>query len=216
MTSYLQIYITLFSVLNPLVAIPLYLDTTRRFSTPEKTLILTAFGFAMFSVMAIAFVLGQPLLNGIGIHDYSLKIGGGLIVLLIAISIVTSGSGTDKQFDGDKSAHDFRKRIIGYGVSPLAIPIVIGPGSIIMVILYSQEAHSLALQLQFFSIFLLLSLTISLLFALSGLIYKVIGDIGLVILSKLMGLVLAAVAVEMIFSGLTRALPLLWVGVKPA
>jgi multiple antibiotic resistance protein len=209
MQSYGQILITLFSVLNPLVAIPLYLDTVRHFTTREKTLILSSFGISMFSVMAISFFAGGPLLNSIGIHDYSLRIGGGLIVLIIAISIVISGSSADKHGEITSSSHDKRKNIIGSGVSPLAIPVVIGPGSIILVILYSQQASSLQEEIYFLVVFLVLSLGITLLFAISNLIYKIIGDIGLVILSKLMGLVLAAVAIELILQGLQLARPFL-------
>ncbi len=209
MISYSQIIVTLFSALNPLVAIPLYLDIARHFRPREKALILSAFGISMFSVMALAFFLGDPLLNAIGIHDYSLRIGGGLIVLLIAISIVTSGTAADKPARLNPKEEDYRKKIICFGVSPLAIPVVIGPGSIILVILYSQQAEDLGTRLTYIGIFLAISLLITLIFAASNLIYRLIGDIGLVVLSKLMGLVLAAVAVEMILTGIRLASPFL-------
>ena len=209
MHSYGQIFITLFSVLNPLVAIPLYLDTVRNYRTKDKIIILSSFGISMFSVMTISFIAGDPLLNSIGIHDYSLRIGGGMIVLIIAVSIVISGSSADKKNEISVVNNEQRKNIIGAGVSPLAIPVVIGPGSIILIILYSQQVSSIEQKLYFLILFLALSVSITLLFAVSNLIYRVIGDIGLVILSKLMGLVLAAVAVELILQGLQLAKPFL-------
>lgn len=199
-----QILITLLSMLNPLVAIPLYLDLTRGYTGLQRLLMLSAFGLSTFSVMTLAYLVGDPFLNAIGIHEYSLKIGGGLIVLLIAVSIVTSGAGLDKPSELPLSGKEGRKKIIRSGVSPLAIPVVIGPGSIILVILYSQQAQDLKSDLLFIGLFGMTSLLVSLLFAASNLIYRLIGDIGLVILSKLMGLVLAAVAVELVLDGIRQ------------
>lgn len=208
MTNYLQIFISLFSLMNPLVAIPIYLNITKNLSLKERKSIALVCGMAVFTVLALFLLLGYPLMQILGIHDYSLRLGGGLVVLLIGIAMI--GSSADKIEDlAEVNKKPNKLKIRSLGISPLALPMVVGPASMVMVVLYGQQAHGVMTKLAILVVIALVSMAVVLVFFLADYIAAAIGEMGIIMLTKIMGVIITAVAIEMMVAGLKDVVPLL-------
>jgi len=211
MAVYFQIFISLFSILNPLSAIPLYLNITRGLTHADKKVVAFTCGACVFIILFGALFLGQPFMDVFSIHDYSLRLAGGLIVLLLGVSIVLKPATykTEDDTNNVKNNHNNREKVKSLGISPLSFPMVVGPAAIVMIMLYGQQEHTIFGKVAITMVLLLLSIAIVATFLLSGIIAKGLGDIGLMVLSKIMGLIIAAVALEMIVAGLKSVVPIL-------
>ena len=208
MGNYLQIFISLFSILNPFLAISVYLNITKGLNTFERRSIAIVCGISVFSILTGFLFIGQPLMNALAIHDYSLRLAGGLIVLLIGIfMIIGSNEAPDKTHDVEKSINS--QRVKSLGISPLALPMVVGPASIVMVILYGHQEPHLVGKIAIMGILALVSISVVLVLFLANSFAKILGEMGITVLTKIMGLIIASIACEMIITGLKTIVPLL-------
>ncbi len=207
MSNSFQIFISLFSILNPILAITIYLDITNGLKPAEKKSVAVICGVSVFAILTGFLFIGQPLLNVLGIHDFSLQLAGGLIVLLIGISMIMKPSEKIEESKNSERRNNSH-RIKSLGISPLALPMIVGPAAIVMVILYGQQEQSLIGKLMIVGILALVSLSVIVVFMLADYIAKAIGDIGIIALTKIMGLIIAAIAIEMLVNGLKVVVPL--------
>lgn len=205
MSNYFQIFISLFSLLNPILAITVYLDLTSGLKPAEKKNVGLACGIAVFCILAIFLFLGEPLMSALSIHDYSLQLAGGLIVLLIGVFMILKPS---EKIEDNKHSYN-PKRITTLGVSPLALPMIVGPASIVLVMLYGQQAQGILGKFAILLVLLLVSASVVVIFMLADYIAKAIGETGIILLTKMMGLIIASIAVEMMVSGLKSVIPIL-------
>jgi MarC family membrane protein len=206
MSNYLQIFITLLSLLNPILALGQYIDLTRGMTRVNKQNIAVVCGLTVFGILGAFLFLGDYIMQGLSIHAYSLRLGGGLILLILGINIIMGKS------DGDKegvSGNVDTTRIKSLGVSPLALPMVVGPASMVMVVVYGEDAHNFFAKLSILVILAILSFLITITFVLADYIAKAIGEIGIVIITKIMGLIVTAIGFEMIIAGLQVVVPML-------
>lgn len=208
MSNYFQIFISLFSILNPLLAITIYLDITNGLTRADKKIVALVCGAAVFVLLVSFLFIGQPLMNVLSIHDYSLRLGGGLVVLLIGILMILKPNDKVEESKIGESSYN-REKIKSLGISPLALPMIVGPAAIVMVLLYGQEEHSMLGKLAITIVLFLVSVAVVITLMLADYIAKAIGKIGLVVLTKIMGLIIAAIAVEMIVDGLKSIVPIL-------
>lgn len=210
MSIYFQIFITLLSLLNPILALSQYLNMTNGMSKEAKRSIAIVCGISVFSILGGFLFLGSYVMEGLSIHEYSLRLGGGIILLILGIKIIL----------GDNAAHDrggidkpFEVRNIkAMGVSPLALPMIVGPASMVLVIVYSQDAPNLLSRLIILFILALLGVVIAVTFILADYIAKAVGEVGIVVITKIMGLVVTAIAFEMIIAGLQTVMPMILKG----
>lgn len=208
MSNYLQIFISLFSILNPVLAITIYLDVTNGLTNSEKRSVAIVCGASVFGILTGFLFVGQPLMAVLGLHDYSLQLAGGMVVLLIGIFMIMKPS--EKVEEGKTSEKTINpNRIKSLGISPLALPMIVGPAAIVMVILYGQQQHTILGKFLIVGILLLVSISVVVVFMLANYIARALGDMGIIVLTKLMGLIIAAIACEMIVSGLKAVIPIL-------
>lgn len=208
MSNYLQIFISLFSILNPVLAITIYLDVTNGLKPSEKTSVAVVCGASVFGILTGFLFVGQPLMHVLGVHDYALQLAGGMIVLLIGIFMILKPS--DKVEESKNSEMNIDpNRIKTLGISPLALPMIVGPAAIVMVILYGQQEHTILGKFLIVGILGMVSVSVIVVFMLANYIARALGDIGIIVLTKLMGLIIAAIACEMIVSGLKTVIPIL-------
>ena len=177
-------FIALFVVMDPFSSVPVFLSLTRKFSNEKRLQAANVAGLVATLVLVGFLLFGPPLLSIMGIRLESFQIGGGILMLLIAISFAL---GIEY---GDKQKASLEAVIIG-------VPLLSGPGTMLTAVLLSETmgvANVLLAGLAccFASYLLLLS---------SGPIYKIAGKRGLEILSRVMGVLLAAFAVEFIRKG---------------
>ena len=210
MAYFIQVFISLFSIMNPLLAITIYLDITRGLNKAEKRTVAIICGASVFAILIGVLLVGQGLMDVLGIHTYSLRLAGGLLVLLIGISMIMKpGESKNESKDGSADLHYNQRRIKTLGISPLALPMVVGPASIVMVILYGQQEPSVIGKFVVAMALLTVSISVIVVFILADYIARAIGEVGIMVLTKIMGLIIAAIAFEMIVSGLQSVVPIL-------
>jgi membrane protein, marC family len=167
---------------------------------------------AVFIVIVVFALGGGILLKVLGISVGSFQVGGGILVLLIAISLMNGNDNPakpkiDSHSEEHQSAQQVRRNEKAIAVVPIAIPITIGPGGISTVIIYSSAAKNYSdIALIIISGFLV-SLICYLILIVAGRISKRLGTTGLTILNRIMGMMLAAISVEIIVAGLKSIFP---------
>lgn len=205
MSNYLQIFITMLSLLNPVLALSQYLELTSHLGKKDKQHVAIFAGVTVFGILLVFLFLGDMIMQGLGIHTYSLRLGGGIILLILGIRIILVDSSAN---DGEINQEVDAKRVKSLGVSPIGLPMIVGPASMVMVTLYGHDAAHIYDKFGIALILLLLSVIIVLVLMLSDQIAKAIGDVGIVIISKIMGLIITAIAFEMIIAGVNAVLPI--------
>ena len=203
--AYAKILTALIVIADPVGAVPFFLSLTDRHSVEERrhTAKVTATTVALVLVVALFF--GKPLLEVFGITIASFRVAGGLLLLLMAIAMLhahpTRAYHTTEQVIQDEGGRH------SVAVVPLAVPLVAGPGAVSTVILYSHQATTWfdTAFLVLASLFVALVLWFTL--RMADPISRVLGKTGINLVTHLMGLVLAAVAVEFITAGLAELLP---------
>ena len=197
---------------NPFSALSIYLDLTQNHSTKEKRRIARTAALAVFIVIVVFALGGGILLKVLGISVGSFQVGGGILVLLIAISLMNGNDNPAKpKIDPNSEEHHHEQQVRrnekAIAVVPIAIPITIGPGGISTVIIYSSAAKNYSdIALIIISGFLV-SLICYLILIVAGRISKRLGTTGLTILNRIMGMMLAAISVEIIVAGLKSIFP---------
>ena len=205
-TEYSRFFIALFVILDPFAAVPIFLALTKTYSDSERGHIANVSAITVLLVLVVASLSGETLLNTMGTSLASFRVGGGIVLLLMAIAMLNGQTGSLRTTPEEEAEAEDRNAI---AVVPLAIPLMAGPGSISTVIIQMQrsdtEYHNL---LVIFSI-LLVCLLLWIVLRLASTIGKVLGHIGLNIINRLFGLILAAIAVEIMANGLKQLFPVL-------
>ena len=208
-TEIIKIILAFVVLINPFSALSLFLDLTRGYSVVNRRKIARIASTTIFITIAFFTIAGETLLKALGISIGSFQIAGGILVFLISINMM-NGDGNPVKPDQDNFDVDQVYEVVpstASAVVPLAIPMIIGPGGISTVIIYSSQVSG---WLQVTSIIvagLLISIFCYLSLMAAGRLSRLLGDAGLNILSRIMGMLLAAVAIEIIVSGIRTIFP---------
>ncbi|UTG74014.1 MarC family protein [Neisseria subflava] len=199
-------------LINPFSALSIYLDLTQNHSTKEKRRIARTAALAVFIVIIVFALGGGILLKVLGISVGSFQVGGGILVLLIAISLMNGNDNPakpkiDPHSEEHQSAQQVHRNEKAIAVVPIAIPITIGPGGISTVIIYSSAAKNYSDIALIIIAGFLVSLICYFILVVAGRISKRLGNTGLTILNRIMGMMLAAISVEIIVAGLKSIFP---------
>jgi multiple antibiotic resistance protein len=196
--------IQLFLIVDPLVAIPYFLAITRE-SRPEERREMARRGCIIAYLVIVVFILTGPALIGyLGIRTPAIRICGGILLFLISIEMLygkTTGTGTSEREEQIAGAKD------DISVTPLAIPLLAGPGAIATTLLFADRARGgaasyVALLAACTAVFL----AAHLLLRRADDLQRWIGPLGITIVVRIMGLVLAFIAVQYMVDGVSAAL----------
>jgi|JYMV01.1.fsa_nt_gi multiple antibiotic resistance protein len=192
------------AIVNPLFAVPIFVGLTVRQSPLEQQRTAKVTGVSVWVVLILAALIGELSLNLLGIRIDSFRVAGGILLLLMGITMLhaqPSGSRRKPEEIKEAEAKD------NIGVVPLAIPIMAGPGAISLVILdYQQMVHWTG-QVGICVNITIVSVLVWLTFSAAKRIANFLGTTGINIITRLMGLLLAALAVELIATGMTKLFP---------
>lgn len=203
-TAYIKIFTTLLAIVNPLGAIPIFISLTGSMAPGERRRIVNTASITVVVVLVVAALLGKPLLDFFGISISSFKVGGGILLLLMAISMMQAKYAQTKQTPEEEAEAEEKESI---AVVPIAMPLLAGPGAISTIIIYADASpHVPHLTLLIISSVLVALLTWVALHIATPL-RSVMSKTAINIATRLMGLLLAAIAVEFISGGLTVLLP---------
>ena len=202
--EYTKFFLALLVIVNPVGAVPLFVSMTEQHTVDEKRRIARAASAAVAVVLVLAAIAGQPLLAFFGITIASFKVGGAILILLLAISMMHATPTGEKQTPEEAREAEDKESI---AVVPLAIPLLSGPGAISTTIIYSTGRSSLSHILLIIACCLLVSLATWVSLRAATPVSLWLGKTGVNIAIRLMGLLLAAVAVEIFTSGILVLLP---------
>ncbi len=184
----------LWATIDPIGTLSLFAAVTVGMSSEQRrrtAIKATLYGFA---ILASSIVIGQILLTGMGIDLLSLQVAGGVILFLFALQMIFGE--LDASSAGPEADRDL-------AVFPLAVPSIAGPGGIVAVVLLTDNhIYSIPVQLGTTLIMVGVLIVTCLMMLASGLILKVIGGGGAKILIRVMGIILAALSVQLVFEAL--------------
>jgi multiple antibiotic resistance protein len=199
---YAQIAVALFLLADPVGAIPIFLALTRDQTKEERNHTAFLAAGTVGAVLVLFAFAGVPLLQLFGIRVASFRVGGGILILIMAISMMFASPtpSISKEAIEAVGRHDL-------AVVPLGVPLIAGPGVISSVIVYAQQSSN-AIDKAFLVLiigFLATSIWIALRLAQPA--SRLLGRNGINVIVRLMGLLLAAIATEFISVGLVQLLP---------
>lgn len=194
----LKVFITLLALINPFGAIPMFLSLTATQTPPQVRGTVNTAAIATAVVLGVSALFGQTLLSVFGISIASLQVGGGILLFVLAFRMFNAEP--TRARTTPEEAHEAAERS-SIAVVPLTIPLLTGPGTVSTVIIYSERVQHWWEMLILVVIGLVIGGVVWGTLRLAGPISRLAGQTGLNIMTRLMGLVLAALAVEFIAVG---------------
>ncbi len=196
-TTAILFFTSFFTLINPLGVMPVFMTMTSSLTVKQRNkTALRAVIIAFFTLLAFAFS-GQVLFNFFGISVDSFRIVGGIIFFFVGYDMLQAQLGKTKI---DES--DIKTYVDDISITPLAIPMICGPGAITNAIVLMEDANTYTLKVILLaSIFAIMMVTYLILFF-SSKIIDFLGETGNKVMMRLMGLIVMVIAVEFFFSGL--------------
>ena len=205
--------LALIVLINPLGALAIYLDLTKNFTKRERRRVAQ---IASFSVLILSFVFtlcGAWILDVLGIRIGSFQISGGVLLFLIAISMVNAGSNPAKPDIGTSNEHEITLKtpqkadLTTVAVVPIAMPMMIGPGGLSSIIIQTTAAQSLQDKIILLGADFFVAAICYLGLLAADRVSKWLGQSGLTIFNRIMGMMLAAVSIEIVMKGIYALFP---------
>lgn len=181
--------IALFIIVDPIGDIPIFIGLTQNMADSQKKRVYNTATLVGFILLLVFAFTGQLILNIFGLSIYSFEVAGGILLLIIAIRILISGT--------RESAESSPESL---GAVPIAIPLLVGPGAITTTI-FNLQAYGI--EAAILAVLVVLSLTWVILRFINR-IYKVLGKTGSLVIARVMALLIAAIAVQYILTGVTH------------
>ncbi len=201
----IQATLTLFAIVDPVGTIPIFLMATRDLPTPKAQRAGAIAALTVWTVLAAAALVGEHALRFFDIRIESFSVAGGLLLLMLSLSMLQAHVSPMKQTPDEALETEEREAV---GAVPLGVPLLAGPGAITHVIVTASGHHGEALHLASLLVpITLVSLSVWACFHAAPFIAHRLGRTGIHIITRLMGLVVAALSVEMIARGLVRLFP---------
>ena len=208
-TEIIKIILAFMVLINPFGALTLFLDSTHGYSLNNRRKVARIACLTIFITISFFTLAGETLLKLLGISIGSFQLAGGILVFLIALNMM-NGDGNPVKPDQENFDVEYDKHAApstASAVVPLAIPMMIGPGGISTVIIYSSQVSGMLQVSAILIAGLFISLFCYLALMAAGRISRLLGDTGLNIMSRIMGMLLAAVSIEIIVNALRTLFP---------
>lgn len=200
--------IALLAIVNPIGAVPFFIAFTQGLSPEQRRHTIRVSAFSAFMVIAVSAVAGLRIIEFFGISIASFQVGGGTLLLISALQMLNAQPAETKPDDvaeGEQRAHAGAS----VAVVPLTIPLLTGPATISTMVIYAERTRhwwELAVLVLYGVV---VGAATFLAFSLSGRIARLLGKTGIDVMTRLMGLILAALAVEIMAEGLLKLFPVL-------
>lgn len=186
----------LVAVIDPLGTVPVYLEATKQLDQKHKTKVAIRASVVAFCILLFFIVVGQIILEGMEVTLDAFQISGGVILFLFALTMIFG----DGKPESEKMMISDYKHVT---IFPVAIPSIASPGAIMAVVLLTDN-HLYTIEQQAITTALVMVVVVLTMLILLGanFVQKRIGEYGITVISKIMGLILASYAVQSILSGL--------------
>lgn len=210
MTIDIKPLVTLLAIVNPLAIVPFFIHYTQNFSREQRRRTIWISSFSAFVVIATSALLGVQILEFFSISLASFQVGGGLLLLISAMNMLNA-----QPAEAKPTTHEMEdgaeKAAMGASIAvvPLTIPLLTGPATMSTVVIYADKAKTFLPLITLVGYGVVVGLATALCFALARPIARVLGKTGINVMTRLMGLILAALAVEVMTGGLHILFPVL-------
>jgi multiple antibiotic resistance protein len=198
MELFIYLFVALFSVLNPIGTVPIFVGLTQNDTKTERSRISLWTSIDVFIILIISFFIGQYVLSFFGITINALRITGGIIITSSGFSLLNGKFNKNKGIN-KKVEQEIRVRN-DIALTPLAMPMLAGPGSISLLITFYQEHHSTNDIIASCLAILAVSLIIYLMLKSAHYLSKILGTSGIVAISRIIGFLTIAIGVQYIIS----------------
>jgi multiple antibiotic resistance protein len=207
----IKTFVSLLALVDPLAALPMFIALTAGFTAQDKAKVARTAALAVPLIIAVAALLGGQIIETMGISLGGFKIGGGIILLLMALQMMNANTdgGTRSTLAEQQEAVHKSEQHLSIAVVPLAMPVLVGPGSISTVIIYAGKAKSIFDYGVVIGSGIIIGLLTWIAFRAAPRIAAFMGVTGINIATRVMGLLLAALGAEFIVDGLVMMIPAL-------
>ena len=205
-TEYTRFFIALLVILDPFLAIPILLALTPAYSEADRRRVVRIASLTVAGVLVLMALSGESLLLWMGTSLGSFRVAGGIVLFLMALAMLRAQADPVRTTPAEEQSAAGRTSI---AVVPMAIPLLAGPGAISTVIIAMQRSNAPYHPVMVLATITLACLVMWAVLRLARPIGALLGSIGLSILNRLFGLILAAIAVEVIANGLRQLFPAL-------
>ncbi len=194
-----------FAIMNPFINLPIFLAMTSGMSVSDQRRLAIKITFFAVIMCAVLLVIGQRIIDFFGITVDEFRVAGGIVLASISWSMLNGSTVTSHHGSDDEQQQ--MSELNGMAFYPMTFPMIVGPGTIATIIIYTSHASGVG---QLLSISLVVAVILVLLFLVlyfASFFGKVLSASMRVIMTRLMGMVLLAISVEMIFAGVKAILP---------
>ncbi len=204
LTLYLQFFLGLVAIVNPIGLLPVFVSLTSHQSDAERHRTNTVANFAVLVILIVTLLAGNLILEMFSISLPAFRIAGGTLIVVIAMSMLQGKLGEvkhNKVEDREAAVKD------SVAVVPLALPLMAGPGAISSVIVYGAEntgVINLVGMMAAITVFAVMSWGI---FRLAPVIFRLLGQTGINVITRIMGLLMLSIGFEVVAAGLKGMFP---------
>jgi len=208
MNLFLMIFGALFSIMNPFGTVPIFVGLTQEHTKKERSKIAFKTSINVLLILLVSFFIGKYILSFFGITINALKIAGGLIIASSGFALLTGEFNKHKGMKKKNVKADIETRS-EIALTPLALPMIAGPGTISLLITYNQEYATIqdifiilgAMVMSVISIFIILNSSYH--------IVKILGASGINALSRIIGFIVISLGIEFIISAILNIIEII-------
>lgn len=198
MELFIILFAALFSVLNPIGTVPIFVGLTQDYSKKERSRVSLWTAINVFIILIISFFVGQYVLSFFGITISALRIAGGIIIASSGFSLLNGKFSKNRGID-KKVQQDIENRN-DIALTPLAMPMLAGPGSISLLIAFNQEHNSTTEIIVSSLAILVVAIIIFFILRSAHYLAKILGQSGIVAISRIIGFLTIAIGIQYIIS----------------
>ncbi len=210
MIEYLKYFVLLygglFAITNPVGAVPVFLSVTHDLSWKERREIATKTAATVVTTLAVFALIGEWIFKFFGSSVDAFAIAGGILLFKMAMEMLSGRLSTVKI--SREETEEFSDDVVTLeevAIIPLAIPLISGPGAITTVMLYMAKSDQISEKLTVLASVVAIGVTVWLILCSSNRIQKKLGRVGIKVMTRMMGLILTSMAVQMIINGIKGA-----------
>lgn len=202
--------ITLVAIVNPLAIVPFFIHYTQGLDEAQRRQTIRTAAISTFVVIGACALIGLQVLDFFNISLQSFQVGGGLLLLISAMNMLNARPAEDRPNNGTLEA-GAEKAAMGNSVAvvPLTIPLLTGPAAMSTVVIYADKAANIWQHIALLGYGVVVAVAVWAAFSLADPISRVLGKTGINVMTRLMGLILAALAIEVMAGGLVNIFPAL-------
>jgi multiple antibiotic resistance protein len=200
--------VALLAIVNPIGVVPFFIHFTEGFNAAQRRRTVHVAAFSAFVVIAVSALAGLRIIEFFSISLASFQVGGGMLLLLSALQMLNAQPAETRSEDISEGS-DKADAGASIAIVPLTIPLLTGPATISTMVIYAQKTDHWWELGVLVGYGIVIGLSVWLTLSLAGAIARILGRTGINVMTRLMGLILAAIAIEVMADGLMKLFPVL-------